>query len=63
MYYFRSGEEGVFPALLLETENRLRQLKPDATILNKKLSFAQKSSDLSVDEEYEDTLNDVAVSI
>lgn len=63
MYNFRSGEEGLYPALLRETETRLRQIKPDASILNRKLCFAQKSSGLSVNEDYGDELNDVAVSI
>lgn len=55
-----SGEEGLYPALLRETETRLRQIKPDASILNRKLCFAQKSSELSVNEDYGDELNDVA---
>ncbi|XP_060836680.1 uncharacterized protein LOC132919269 [Rhopalosiphum padi] len=55
-----SGEEGFYPALLRATETRLRQIKPDASILNRKLCFAQKSSDLSVNKDYDDELNDVA---
>jgi len=63
MYCFRSGEEGLYPALLTATEARLRQIKPDASILNRKLCFAQKSSELPVTENYSDELNDIAVSI
>uniref|UniRef100_A0A2H8TY47 Sperm-associated antigen 1 n=1 Tax=Melanaphis sacchari TaxID=742174 RepID=A0A2H8TY47_9HEMI len=55
-----SGEEGLYPALLKATETRLRQIKPDASILNRKLCFAQKSSELSVNGDYGDEINDVA---
>lgn len=48
---------------MLATEARLRQIKPDASILNRKLCFAQKSSDLPDDENYDDILKDIAVSI
>lgn len=63
MYCFRSGEEGLYPALLMATETRLREIKPDASILNRELCFAQKSSELPVDEDYGDELNGIAVSI
>lgn len=62
MYYCRSGEEGLYPALLSATEARLRLLKPDASILNRKLCFAQKSTDLAANEHYDDVFNDIAVS-
>jgi len=63
LYYFRSGEEGLYPALLVATEARLREIKPDASILNRTLCFAKKSSELPVNEDYGDELNDLAVSI
>lgn len=63
MFYFRSGEEGHFPKLLMKTEDRLRHIKPDASILNRKLSFAQKSSDLTKNENLDEVFNDIAVSI
>lgn len=62
-YYFRSGEEGLYPDLLIATEARLREIKPDASILNRKLCFAQKSSELPENEDYGDEINDIAVSI
>ncbi|XP_001946926.1 uncharacterized protein LOC100166175 isoform X1 [Acyrthosiphon pisum] len=55
-----SGEEGLYPALLVATETRLREIKPDASILNRKLCFAQKSSELPENEDYGDELNDIA---
>ncbi|XP_022165277.1 uncharacterized protein LOC111030193 isoform X2 [Myzus persicae] len=55
-----SGEEGLYPDLLIATEARLREIKPDASILNRKLCFAQKSSELPVNDEYGDELNDIA---
>uniref|UniRef100_A0A2S2Q9I5 Sperm-associated antigen 1 n=1 Tax=Sipha flava TaxID=143950 RepID=A0A2S2Q9I5_9HEMI len=54
-----SGEEGVFPQLLRATEIRLREIKPDASILNRKLCFAQKSSDILPNEENYDILDDI----
>lgn len=67
MYYFRSGEEGHYPKLLGATEERLRQIKPNASILNRKLSFAQNFSDKSnregMSKDYEDEVNDIDVSI
>jgi len=48
---------------LIATETRLREIKPDASILNRKLCFAQKSSEISANEDYGDELNDIAVSI
>lgn len=62
MSCFRSGEEGIYPALLNKTENRLRQIKPDASILNRKLCFAHKSSELPVNEDNDCLFNDVSVS-
>lgn len=62
MSNFRSGEEGIFPSLLLAAEERLRQIKPDASILNRNLCYAQKSSDFP-DGEYEDVFGDISVSI
>lgn len=61
MFNFRSGEEGLFPALLVAAQTRLRQVKPDASILNKNLCFAKKSSDLRC-EDYEDVFGDISVS-
>lgn len=54
-----SGEEGHYPELLLATESRLRQIKPDASILNRKPCFAQKSCNLT-DENNEDVLRDIS---
>lgn len=62
-YYIRSGEEGIFPQLLRATETRLREIKPDASILNRNLCFAQKSSDLLPNEENYDVLDDIGVSL
>lgn len=59
---FRSGEEGSYPHLLSAAENRLRQIKPDASILNRKLYFATKSSDLPC-EDFNDVFGDIKVSI
>ncbi|XP_050433292.1 RNA polymerase II-associated protein 3-like [Adelges cooleyi] len=53
-----SGEEGSYPQLLVATENRLRQIKPDASILSRRLSYAQKSSDLD-HEEYDDVFSSI----
>ncbi|VVC28477.1 RNA-polymerase II-associated protein 3-like, C-terminal domain,Tetratricopeptide repeat,Tetratricopeptide [Cinara cedri] len=54
-----SGEEGNYPPLLSAAEERLREIKPDASILNRKLCFAKKSSDFSNSKDYNDVFGDI----
>ncbi|XP_050540522.1 RNA polymerase II-associated protein 3 [Daktulosphaira vitifoliae] len=55
-----SGEEGHYPKLIAAAENQLRNIKPDATILNRKPSYALKSSDLLNSGVQDDVIDDIA---